>query len=132
MNPDIADELWLVYDELSNLFENIERVDNKVMYNPVQPTKTIYTKDYSDIEAMYQLIMDGQSLESEFEGSMIQDFNDLMTLERNQKDAKMNKLLTQMYAKDVEEEEAEESLNENFSDIENMMEELEDQMVNNK
>lgn len=132
MNPDIADELWLVYDELSNLFENIERVDNKVVYNPVQPTKTIYTKDYSDIEAMYQLIMDGQSLESEFEGSMIQDFNDLMTLERNQKDAKMNKLLTQMYAKDVEEEEAEESLNENFSDIENMMEELEDQMVNNK
>lgn len=94
MNPDIADELWLVYDELSNLFENIERVDNKVEYNPVQPTKTIYTKDYSDIEAMYQLIMDGQSLESEFEGSMIQDFNDLMTLERNQKDAKMNKLLT--------------------------------------
>ena len=132
MNPDIADELWLVYDELSNLFENIERVDNKVVYNPVQPTKTIYTKDYSDIEAMYQLIMDGQSLESEFEGSMIQDFDDLMTLERNQKDAKMNKLLTQMYAKDVEEEEAEESLNENFSDIENMMEELEDQMVNNK
>lgn len=132
MNPDIADELWLVYDELSNLFENIERVDNKVVYNPVQPTKTIYTKDYSDIEAMYQLIMDGQSLESEFEGSMIQDFDDLMTLERNQKDAKMNKLLTQMYAKDVEEEEAEESLNENFSDFENMMEELEDQMVNNK
>lgn len=37
-----------------------------------------------------------------------------------------------MYAKDVEEEEAEESLNENFSEIENMMEELEDQMVNNK
>jgi len=53
MNPDIADELWLTYDELSNLFENIERVDNKVVYNPVQPTKTIYTKDYSDIEAMY-------------------------------------------------------------------------------
>ena len=81
-NPD-ADQLWMIYDELSSTFEKSEEVhhtskhgdhtvkpaDNtgshtntRPSYTPKQP-KTIYTKDFADVEAMYKLIMEGQSIE---------------------------------------------------------------------
>lgn len=43
------------------------------------------------------MIQDGKSIESEFEGTVIKDFNDLLMIERNEKDKKMNELLTRVY-----------------------------------
>jgi len=81
-NPD-ADQLWMIYDELSSTFEKsseqvhhtskhgdhtVKPVDNKGSHTNTRPSytpkqKTIYTKDFADVEAMYKLIMEGQSIE---------------------------------------------------------------------
>lgn len=81
----------------------VKPTDDKVV-KPV--IETVYTKDYEEIEKMYNMILEGQSLETEFENGMIKDFNDLLAVERNQKDTKMNELFKQLQQYENQEKES--------------------------
>ena len=55
-------------------------------------SREMYTKSDEEIKRLYDLIMEGQSLEKEFENGMIADFEDLLKLEKEKKDTKIGTL----------------------------------------
>lgn len=94
INP-YAQDLFMVYDALSEAFDPSSRLPRPSPgYNPTnnndkgneqQTTniieKTIYSKDDKEIEKLYNMIKNGQTLEQEFEGGMIKNFDDLLRKE---------------------------------------------------
>ena len=93
INP-YAQDLFMVYDALSEAFDPDSRLPRKkptekesdnINNNHEQGTKTIvetvYAKDDEEIEKLYSLIKNGQTLEQEFEGGMIKNFDDLLRKE---------------------------------------------------
>lgn len=59
-----------------------------------------------EIDQMYDLIQNDQKFESRMEGEMVQGFEDLLLLERNQKDDRIETLLKEMYKFEENEKDA--------------------------
>ena len=91
LNP-YSDKLWMVYDLLADAFNPNAHKSNKDQEEKDKNTETIYTKSDEEIKRLYDLIMEGQSLEKEFENGMIADFEDLVKLEKEKKDTKIGTL----------------------------------------
>lgn len=140
-NPD-ADLLWPLYDSLAEAFTPltddegdaaIEKPDVEQTSEKVEPIvqvveKTVYTKDTAEIEKLYNMILAGQSLEDEFESGMIKDFNDLLEVERNQKDNKINDLFKQLQEYEQEEQKSAAAFGDKFEEMDSSMTKMYDRM----
>ena len=93
----------MIYDALSEAFDPSARLPREHPTNNShsntkneQPKETktvyetIYTKDDEEIQELYNLIKSGQTLEKQFEGGMIKNFDDLLRQEQSGKDTKMS------------------------------------------
>ena len=144
MNP-YSDKLWMVYDALAFAFnpdmrekesskddhqKTDEQKENQETTHETTDTsnKTIYTKDDEEIKKLYELIMQGQSLEKEFDNGMIKDFEDLLKLEKKQKDTKVSQLYEQMEELEKQEKKAADSFDQKYYDLNDTMNQLSDEV----
>jgi hypothetical protein len=75
-----ARELFKIYDTLAELFGRRSEFD----------------MDDSKINEIYDAIIQGQKIEQMFEGSLVENFNDLMKMEKVKRNDKINALINKM------------------------------------
>ena len=143
-----AGDLFMVYDALSESFDPDARMpmprpapfdnnsSNNNSKNEQQTTnvieKTIYTKDDEEIKKLYDLIKNGQTLEQEFEGGMIKNFEDLLRKEQSGKDAKMNQLLKEMEEYERQEKSSAQSFQRQYNDLTGSINKLDNEVSQDK
>jgi len=53
--------------------------------------------DETELKNLYEKIQNNEQIDMAFDGAKVDDFKDLLDIEKNEKDEKLNSLLNEMY-----------------------------------